>query len=400
MVAHETLHLHGMPDLYGIPDGAPSGYDFFDSAGSWDLMSDGDPLADLFGWNKLLLGWIPPSDVECLADAGSVEVDLTAFESPSGTRMAVLPIDGPEDRRMVLEYRAEERQAGNADCETGVIAYTVDPRGANARGAYVVYDQEPGTDTTGPQPCERQKDDAPLNVGDGRLDLGNGFAAEVLSADGSAARVRIERTDTIDVPAWSTDGCLDDHTAARSVNLDESVPFNSGYASEDAGQTVVAADRGGPSVWCVVDLPAGDAVLTVTPGNGFAAGATVYPGDTTDFSDEISRNGGVDPFEVRFTSPGGPTLIMLNGIAGGDQGGEGTFTITSSSTGPPPPPPGGASSPFPPGTSRVDAGNGGTPTAIANRVCQTLLDTPDSAARVILARRLRRRSRRGTPGGR
>jgi|GEM_PF-2483000 len=206
VVAHETLHLHGLPDLYGRPADAPASTGFIDAAGSWDLMSRGGPRPELFSWQKLMLEWIQPADVLCMAEAGTVEVELEALESAAGTRAVVLPLDEAEQRRIVLEYRSVERAPGNNSCQSGVLAYTVAPFGQSGTGPHVVFDQEPGTPDGAAWPCEHQLDDAVFGPGDGLIDLGHGFTAEVTSMDDQSAQLRIERGDTI---AAAQEGLVD-----------------------------------------------------------------------------------------------------------------------------------------------------------------------------------------------
>lgn len=119
VVAHETAHLFGLPDLY--PDqGAANGH----YVGEFDLMGElTGRQPDFFAWHKRKLGWLDPGQVACLAAPGTIRQRLTPIERPGGVKLAV--VRSSPTRATVVEVRA--RDGADADaCRTGVVAYTVD----------------------------------------------------------------------------------------------------------------------------------------------------------------------------------------------------------------------------------------------------------------------------------
>ena len=60
VLAHETGHIVGLPDLYAY-DG-----DVHQFVGNWNLMGSlGGSAPDLFAWEKWKLGWITDAQVVC-----------------------------------------------------------------------------------------------------------------------------------------------------------------------------------------------------------------------------------------------------------------------------------------------------------------------------------------------
>ncbi|MEU9287566.1 M6 family metalloprotease domain-containing protein [Streptomyces sp. NPDC048275] len=75
VLAHETGHVFDLPDLYHRPTDGKGDWDTY--VGDWDLMGSQFGLApDLFGWHKWKLGWLEPSQVECVRGRGSVRLTL------------------------------------------------------------------------------------------------------------------------------------------------------------------------------------------------------------------------------------------------------------------------------------------------------------------------------------
>ena len=108
VLAHETGHLFGLPDLYAFDSGGTHRY-----VGGWDLMGTLSGSApDLFAWEKWKLGWISDAQVACVVEAGTRRIRLTAVERSDGTKLVVVPTSP------TAAYIIESRRAiGNdADC--------------------------------------------------------------------------------------------------------------------------------------------------------------------------------------------------------------------------------------------------------------------------------------------
>jgi hypothetical protein len=58
-IAHEVMHLYGLTDLYGSPDGP----------GSLSLMSDNS--LNLLSYEKWILGWLPSDHVQCFTNVST-----------------------------------------------------------------------------------------------------------------------------------------------------------------------------------------------------------------------------------------------------------------------------------------------------------------------------------------
>jgi M6 family metalloprotease-like protein len=119
VLAHETGHLFGLPDLYAFDGGDVHRY-----VGGWDLMGTLNGSApDVFAWEKWKLGWISDDQVVCVVEAGTQRIRLTAVERSDGTKLVVVPT-GP-----TAAYVIESRRALGTDadaCSTGVLIYRVD----------------------------------------------------------------------------------------------------------------------------------------------------------------------------------------------------------------------------------------------------------------------------------
>lgn len=130
ILAHETLHMLGLPDLYRFGLGFPDA--FFD-AGGWDHMSWLRPAAHLLAWHKRKLGWIDESQVVCAQK--TIDVTLHASAANDGVKAVLVPIDA--DTILVAELR--EPVAFDARlCDSGVLIYTVDATTFTGNGPVIV----------------------------------------------------------------------------------------------------------------------------------------------------------------------------------------------------------------------------------------------------------------------
>lgn len=183
LVAHETGHTFGLPDLYAF-----TGTDVHRHVAGWDVMGlISGPGSQYFAWQSWKLGWITDSQIVCRASAGSDTVHLTAVEYGSGTKAAVVRT-GP-----TTAYVVESRRAVQADggvCSTGALVYEVDTSVQTGQGPVQVVDAKP--DATPAAGC-RPLDDAPFWTGQSFTDATAGVRIEVLGADGYGETVRVTK---------------------------------------------------------------------------------------------------------------------------------------------------------------------------------------------------------------
>jgi len=121
VLAHETGHVLGLPDLYDVPN--PAYWTLFRFAGGWDMMSWNDPGGHFFAWEKWKLGWLEPSQLTCLNGPGEVAARITPLERAGGLKAIVIPTG------ISSAYVVEARRRIGQDarlCESGVLVYSVD----------------------------------------------------------------------------------------------------------------------------------------------------------------------------------------------------------------------------------------------------------------------------------
>ncbi|MCX4584707.1 M6 family metalloprotease domain-containing protein [Streptomyces sp. NBC_01481] len=184
LVAHETAHSFGLPDLYAFD----AGTDAHRFVGGWDVMGlIGGKAPQYFAWESWKLGWIDDGQVYCQASVGSGTARLTAVEYGSGTKMAVVRT-GPTTAYVVESRRAV--QADTAACSTGALVYKVDTSAQTGYGPIRVMDAKPAaTPASGCRPL----DDAPYWAGESFTDSAARVRIDVLSADGYGETVRVTK---------------------------------------------------------------------------------------------------------------------------------------------------------------------------------------------------------------
>jgi M6 family metalloprotease-like protein len=127
---HETLHLLGLPDLYGDSD----------YAGPWDVMHDAEgPRTPMTAWTRFLAGWLEKRDFRCLSK--SANKTLTAVTGEGGLKALVVKTGATG--AFVIEARAGER-IGRCRRD-GVLVYRVSTRDPSGEGILRVIDSKPRT---------------------------------------------------------------------------------------------------------------------------------------------------------------------------------------------------------------------------------------------------------------
>jgi M6 family metalloprotease-like protein len=141
VLAHETGHVFSLPDLYAFEGGETHRY-----VGGWNLMGTlNGPAPDLFAWEKWKLGWLNDAQVECVGDAGTRRIRLTAVERRGGTKLVVVPT-GPSSAYVIESRRAIGNDADA--CSSGVLIYHVDSTVPTGFGPVRVVDATPGDDAS------------------------------------------------------------------------------------------------------------------------------------------------------------------------------------------------------------------------------------------------------------
>ena len=116
-LVHEIGHNFGL--IHPLPQ--QTGY-------GWDVMAWEDvPGADLFGWEKYILKWIDPTQVNCSASVPNEPitsfVEATGIAS-SNTKMNIVRLS--ESKALVIESRRKSALDELAPNEEGVLVYTID----------------------------------------------------------------------------------------------------------------------------------------------------------------------------------------------------------------------------------------------------------------------------------
>lgn len=137
VLAHETGHLMGLPDIYTY--GSLKG--LRNPAGPWDIMSSANSATGFIGWHRHKLKWLDANRKTYLAK-GHYKLKLTPLSSDSGVSMIVVPVDDPlkPSKVFVIEVAQAVKQRGGKRSEAGgVLVYSVDAKLASGRNPLVVY---------------------------------------------------------------------------------------------------------------------------------------------------------------------------------------------------------------------------------------------------------------------
>ncbi|MFT5127713.1 MAG: M6 family metalloprotease-like protein [Rhodothermales bacterium] len=127
VLAHETAHLMGLPDLYtyGGVEGPRN------PAGAWDIMS-GRASKGFLGWHRHKLQWLGPSR-KAYFTSGRHHLELTPLSADSGLSMVVVPADDPAHPSKVFVAEVSQREPG------GIVIYSVDATLETGQNPVIVY---------------------------------------------------------------------------------------------------------------------------------------------------------------------------------------------------------------------------------------------------------------------
>ncbi|MDH2389259.1 M6 family metalloprotease domain-containing protein [Streptomyces sp. HNM0663] len=180
VVAHETGHTFGLPDLYAFT-GDTHGF-----AGGWDVMGDIAGRAPQFlGWHSWKLGWTRDRQVACVTGPERRTVRLTPVERPGGTKIAVIRTGE------TTAYVAESRRAlrnDEAACSAGVLIYRVDSATPTGEGPVRVVNANPYAEP--PAGCT-SLDMAAFAPGQSFTDPDTGVRIDVLRGGRSGDVIRV-----------------------------------------------------------------------------------------------------------------------------------------------------------------------------------------------------------------
>jgi M6 family metalloprotease-like protein len=131
ILAHETLHMLGLPDLYRFGLAFPEA---FRDAGGWDHMSWLRPAAHPLVWHKRKLGWIDESQIVCAQH--TTDIPLQPSASTGGVKAVLVQIDA--DTMLVAELRKPVAFDARL-CDSGVLLYTVEASAFTGNGPVTVH---------------------------------------------------------------------------------------------------------------------------------------------------------------------------------------------------------------------------------------------------------------------
>jgi M6 family metalloprotease-like protein len=145
VVAHEFLHLLGLPDLYDTGDtgGGDAGKWDIMARGAWNGNPPGSAPAHPTAWSKASLGWIEPGQI---AEVGSGK-SLTAYIDPverSSSNLKAVKILLSNSLYYLAEYRSRTFDTGLPD--EGVLITLIDPTRTESNGVVTIIRTHGGTD--------------------------------------------------------------------------------------------------------------------------------------------------------------------------------------------------------------------------------------------------------------
>ena len=161
VLAHETGHLMGLPDLYSYGNAkGPK-----NPVGPWDIMSSAGKASGFLGWQRHKLNWLD-ADRKTYVVSGKYRFKLMPLNASSGISMITVPVDDPvkPSKVFVVEVSQPIRNQDDVQDTVGVLVYSVDAKIASGQNSVVVY---PKTDPLNApfQPGDQfEHKDAPLKV--------------------------------------------------------------------------------------------------------------------------------------------------------------------------------------------------------------------------------------------
>ena len=138
VLAHETAHLMGLPDLYTL-GGVPGPKN---PVGPWDIMSDATGATGFLGWHRHKLNWLDADRKTYVSKKGTHKLQLTSLAAASGCSMIVVPVDDPASPSKVFVIEVAQSIRLKRDTYSkaeGVLIYSVDASIETGRNPVIVY---------------------------------------------------------------------------------------------------------------------------------------------------------------------------------------------------------------------------------------------------------------------
>jgi len=182
VLAHETAHCMGLPDLYSYGDAKGTK----NPTGPWDIMSAAGRASGFLGWHRHKLQWLG-ADRKTYVVEGKHQFDLTSLNAKSGISMIAVPTDDPAkpSKVFVIELAQPFRVVGSLGTTTGVLIYSVDAKLASGQNQVVVYPKTEADLMHAPfQPGDTFKHkDAPISVKVLKKNKDGSFRIEVVTQE-------------------------------------------------------------------------------------------------------------------------------------------------------------------------------------------------------------------------
>jgi M6 family metalloprotease-like protein len=137
VLAHETAHLMGLPDLYTY--GGVAGPK--NPTGPWDIMSEAGRSTGFLGWHRHKLKWLDAERKAYLTKSAQ-SLELVPLSGSSGLSMIVVPVGDPArpSKVFVIEVAQSIRlREGATSHAGGVLVYSVDASLASGQNPVVIY---------------------------------------------------------------------------------------------------------------------------------------------------------------------------------------------------------------------------------------------------------------------
>ena len=180
VIAHETGHFLGLPDLYDTDSGEGDGIGSWGlMANSWGFNGDQRCIPHFSAWSKIVLGWSTPSVISA---TGSYQLNQVQFNN----EIYRIDYNYPSNEYLLLENR---QPAGTESCmpQGGIVAYHIDDSaGYNTQG-YPGQSGWPGNGNHYRVAILQADGDYDLERGNNRGDSGDAYHAgsQLTALDGA-----------------------------------------------------------------------------------------------------------------------------------------------------------------------------------------------------------------------